>query len=167
MPKENITSNSACTLRFADKQDIPLILNFIKELASYENLLGEVEATEKRLKKHLFGQKKHAEVLFAEIEDEAVGFALFFHNFSTFLSKPGLYLEDLFVKPEYRKKGIGRKLLEHLAKIAVKRECGRFEWAVLNWNEPAIGFYESLDAKPMDNWTIYRLEGDALKKLAN
>ena len=152
-------------IRFAQKTDVKTILEFIKELASYENLLDEVVATEELLKEWIF-EKKKAEVLLLEVENKPVGFALFFHNFSTFLGKAGIYLEDLFVKKEYRGKGYGKALLKELAKIAVKRGCGRLEWSCLDWNKPSIDFYLSLSAKPMDEWTIYRLQGQDLTNFA-
>jgi GNAT superfamily N-acetyltransferase len=150
----------------ARPQDAPLILTLIKGLADYERLAHEVIATEDGLRATLFGPQPAAEVVIAYAGDEPVGFALFFHTFSTFLGKRGLYLEDLFVLPEWRGKGAGRALLAHLAKIAAERDCGRFEWAVLDWNEPAIGFYTSLGAKPMHEWTVFRVTGDDLRKLS-
>ena len=152
-------------IRFAQKTDVKTILEFIKELASYENLLDEVVATEELLKEWIF-EKKKAEVLLLEVENKPVGFALFFHNFSTFLGKAGIYLEDLFVKKEYRGKGYGKALLKELAKIAVKRGCGRLEWSCLDWNKPSVDFYLSLSAKPMTEWTIYRLQGEELSNFA-
>ena len=153
------------TFRYANEQDTGIILNFIKELATYENMLDEVVATEELLKEWLF-DKKAAEVLFALEEGKEVGFALFFHNFSTFLGRAGIYLEDLYVKPEYRGKGYGKALLKELARIAVERGCGRLEWSCLDWNQPSIDFYLSLDAKLMDEWTLYRAAGETLHKLA-
>jgi GNAT superfamily N-acetyltransferase len=150
----------------ATERDVPLILQLIKGLAVYEKLAHEVTATESGLRETLFGQRPAAEVIIGFTGDTPVGFALFFPNYSTFLGKPGLYLEDLFVLPEWRGHGFGRGLLTELAKIAVQRGCGRFEWSVLDWNEPAIGFYESLGAKLMDGWSIFRVTGDALTKLA-
>ena len=150
----------------ARERDVPLILDLIKGLAVYEKLADEVVATEDGLRESLFGGKPAAEVVIAYAGDEPVGFALFFHNFSTFLGRRGLYLEDLFVRPEWRGRGAGRALLTHLAKIAAERECGRFEWSVLDWNEPAINFYKSLGARPMDEWTVFRVTGDALSALA-
>ena len=152
-------------IREATKKDVPLILSLIKELAVYEKLLHEVVATEDQLTEILFGQKKYAEVLIAIYDNENAGFALFFHNFSTFLGKPGIYLEDLYVKPQLRGKGIGKSLLLSLVKLAKKRNCGRVEWAVLNWNEPSIKFYKSLGAKPMNQWTVYRLSEDEVNSL--
>lgn len=151
--------------RYANDQDTGIILDFIKELATYENMLDEVVATEELLKEWLF-DKKAAEVLFALEDGKEVGFALFFHNFSTFLGRAGIYLEDLYVKPEYRGKGYGKALLKELARIAVERGCGRLEWSCLDWNQPSIDFYLSLDAKPMDEWTLYRATGETLHKLA-
>lgn len=151
--------------RFANIEDVSKILFFIKELADYEKLLNEVVATEELLKKWIF-EKKKAEVIFILEDEKEVGFALFFHNFSTFLGRAGLYLEDLFVLPEYREKGYGKSLLKELAKIAIERGCGRLEWWCLDWNKPSIDFYLSLGAEAMEDWTVYRLTGDNLKKLA-
>ena len=153
------------TYRFAEEKDIAVILEFIKELAEYEKMLNDVVADEKLLKEWIFDKKK-AEVILAEVDGKNAGFALFFHNFSTFLGKAGIYLEDLFVKPEFRGKGIGKGLLKQLAKITVERGCGRLEWSCLDWNKPSIDFYISLDAKPMDEWTVYRLTGETLRKMA-
>jgi GNAT superfamily N-acetyltransferase len=153
-------------IEFAREKDVPEILKFIRALAKYEKLENEVTANEEILKQSLFGEKKYAEVIFLEEEEKRVGFALFFHNFSSFLGIPGLHLEDLFVLPEHRGKGYGKALLRHLAKIAIDRGCGRLEWCVLNWNKPAIDFYLSLGAKPMDEWTVQRVTGPALKYLA-
>lgn len=153
-------------IRNAGPEDVPLILTFIKELALYEKLSHAVVATEELLREHLFGANPKAEVVLAYYENKPVGFALFFHNFSTFVGRPGIYLEDLFVRESVRGKGIGKALLIHLAKIAVERNCGRFEWAVLDWNSPAIEFYKSLGAQPIDDWTIFRVAGDALIQLA-
>ncbi|MDZ7773968.1 MAG: GNAT family N-acetyltransferase [Balneolaceae bacterium] len=155
------------SIRFADEGDTPLVMRFIRELAAYEKLLDEVVADEQMLHAHLFGEQPRAEVLIGEEGGEPAGFALFFHTFSTFLGRPGLYLEDLYVRPECRGRGYGRALLGCLARLAVERGCGRLEWAVLNWNEPAIGFYESLDARPMDDWTVYRLTGEPLQRLSD
>lgn len=151
----------------AAADDVPLILDFIKGLAEYERLAREVEATEELLREALFGERPAAEVLIARLGGEPVGFALFFHNFSTFTGRRGIYLEDLFVRPEARGRGVGRALLARLARLARERECGRLEWAVLDWNEPAIRFYRSLGARPMDEWTVFRLAGDALARLAD
>jgi GNAT superfamily N-acetyltransferase len=148
------------------KKDIPTILKFIKLLAEYEKLPSEAKATAKQLEKTLFGKTKYAECVIAYNGKNPVGFALFFHNYSTWLGKPGLYLEDLFVKPEYRGKGYGKTLLKYLAKIAKERDCGRFEWSCLDWNRPSIEFYKKLGAKPMDEWTVYRVSGESLKRLA-
>ncbi len=153
-------------IRSATAQDVPIILDLIKQLAEYERLSDKVTATEQRLRDTLFGERSAAEVLLATLEGETVGFAVFFTNYSTFLAKPGLYLEDLFVKPHARGKGIGKGLLARLAKIAVERDCGRVDWQVLNWNEPSIRFYEALGAVPLSDWTTYRLTGEALGKLA-
>lgn len=153
------------SIRSATQQDVPLLLNFIKELADYEKLLHEVTATEAILEQTLFGDDPKAEVVFGYLEDEPIAFALFFHNFSTFLGKPGLYLEDLFVKPAHRGKGFGKRMLQHLATLAKARDCGRLEWWALDWNTPAVDFYKTLGAEPMDEWTVFRLTGDALEKL--
>ena len=155
------------TIRAAAVADVPVILDLIRALATYERAPNDVIATEEGLAEVLFGKKPAAEVLLAFENETAVGFAIFFHNFSTWLGRPGLYLEDLFVKPEHRGKGYGRALLIHLAKIARDRNCGRFEWAVLDWNEPAIQFYRKLGAKPMDEWTVFRLTRDGIAKLAD
>jgi len=154
------------SIRTATERDVPLILDLIRGLADYERLAHEVTATEATLRASLFGPRPSAEVLIAEAAGEPVGFALFFHNFSTFVGKHGIYLEDLFVKPEWRGKGVGRQLLVHLARLAVERDCGRLEWAVLDWNEPAIRFYRGLGAKPMHDWTVFRVAGDTLHQLA-
>jgi len=151
--------------RYATESDVSLILYFIKELAEYEKMLDEVVATEELFKEWLF-EKKKAEVIFVLEDDAEVGFALFFHNFSTFLGRAGIYLEDLFVKAEYRGKGYGKALLKKLAQIAVERGCGRLEWWCLDWNQPSIDFYLSLGAEPMSDWTTYRITGDTLKKMA-
>jgi GNAT superfamily N-acetyltransferase len=153
-------------IRIATEADVPLILSFIKELARYERLSDEVSATEDLLRESLFGERQGAEVMIGYREDEPASFALFFHNFSTFLGRPGIYLEDLYVKPELRGKGIGRAMLAYLAKLTKERDCGRLEWSVLNWNEPAIRLYKGIDAVPMDEWTVYRLTGEALDELA-
>ncbi len=151
--------------RYAKETDVALILDFIKGLAEYEKMLDEVIATEDLLKEWIF-EKKKAEVIFALEDGKEVGFALFFHNFSTFLGRAGIYLEDLFGKPEYRGKGYGKGLLKKLAQIAVERGCGRLEWWCLDWNKPSIDFYLSLGAEPMDEWTTYRIAGENLDKLA-
>ena len=153
------------SIRFAKREDTELILKFIKELADYEKLLHEVTADKETLENSLF-DKEMAEVIIGEYDGKAVGFALFFHNFSTFLGKAGIYLEDLYVRPEFRGRGFGKKLLSFLAELTVKRDCGRLEWWVLDWNKDSIDFYESLEAKAMDEWTVYRLTGSPLKKLA-
>ena len=153
------------TIRHAERSDVSVILRFIRELAAYENMLDEVVADEALLEEWIFDKQK-AEVLLAVVDGREVGFALFFHNFSTFLGRAGIYLEDLFVLPEYRGYGCGTALLKKLAAIAVERGCGRLEWSCLDWNEPSIGFYLSLGAKPMDEWTVYRVTGDALDELA-
>lgn len=152
------------TFRFAERKDVALILQFIKELADYEKLLHEVVATEELLEQWIFDKEK-AEVLFAMVDQEEVGFALFFHNFSTFLGRAGIYLEDLYVKPEYRGNGYGKAILKQLAKIAMERGCGRLEWWCLDWNKPSIDFYGSLGAEAMDEWTVYRITGDTLKEM--
>lgn len=151
--------------RYAEETDVALILHFIKELAEYEKMLDEVVATEELLKEWIF-EKKKAEVIFALEDDKEVGFALFFHNFSTFLGRSGIYLEDLYVKPDYRGKGYGKAILKKLAKIAIERGCGRLEWWCLDWNKPSIDFYLSLGAEPMSDWTVYRITGDTLQNLA-
>ena len=152
--------------RLAEEKDVPVILEFITELAVYENMLDDVVATEEILIESLF-KRKAAEVIIGEYNSEPVSFALFFHNFSTFLGKPGLYLEDLFVKPHMRGKGLGKETLKTLAKIALERDCGRFEWACLDWNEPSIKFYKSVGAVPNDEWTTYRVAGKSLENLSN
>ena len=152
--------------RFATPEDCEIILSFIRALADYEHMLDEVVATKELLQEWIF-EKKKAEVLFAMEDGKPVGFALFFHNFSTFLGRAGIYLEDLFVLPEYRGKGYGKGLLKQLARITIERGCGRLEWACLNWNQPSIDFYRSLGAVPMEDWTTYRVTGDTLRNLAN
>jgi GNAT superfamily N-acetyltransferase len=151
----------------ATERDLPLILHFIQDLAEYERLREHAVVTLEDLRRWLFGSQKAAEVVIGYVDDEPAGFALYFQNFSTFLGKPGLYLEDLFVLPAWRGRGLGRKLLVHLARIAVDRGYGRMEWSVLDWNESAIRFYRSIGAVPMDDWTVYRLGGDALDRLAD
>jgi len=153
-------------IRNANINDSATILGFIKELAEYENMSNDVVATEELLKQNIF-EKKLAEVIIAEFDSKPVGFALFFHNFSTFLGKGGIYLEDLYVQPAMRDKNIGKTLLSSLAKIAVDRDCGRLEWSCLNWNEPSIKFYKSQGAIPMDEWTVYRVTGNELNELAS
>jgi GNAT superfamily N-acetyltransferase len=157
----------ALTIRFATIDDTPLVLTLIRGLAEYERLAHEAVATEADISESLFAARPAAEVLIAETGGEAAGFALFFHNYSTFLGRRGLYLEDLFVFPAFRGRGIGRALMVRLAQIAVERNCGRFEWWVLDWNEPSIRFYESLGARAMSDWTVYRLAGAPLKQLAS
>jgi GNAT superfamily N-acetyltransferase len=154
------------TIRAATRGDAPTILRFVKELAAYEREPDAVKATEGDFERVLFGTRPYAEAVIAEGDGAPLGFALFFHNFSTWEGKPGVYLEDLYVTPEARGKGVGKLLLSHLAKIAVERDCARLEWSVLDWNEPAIDFYKSLGAVPMDEWTVNRLTGDALVNLA-
>ena len=158
-------SETPIRIERATERDVPLILELIQGLAVYEKLAHEVTATEAGLRETLFGARPAADVIIAYAGDTPAGFALFFPNYSTFLGKPGLYLEDLFVRPEYRGQGLGLALMKRLAQIAVERGCGRFEWSVLDWNEPAIGFYESLGAKLMDGWSIVRVNGDALTAL--
>ena len=159
-------SEPALRLRAATAADVPTILRLIRGLAEYERLLHECEATEAQLHATLFGERPQAEVVLAEWEGAPAGFALFFHNYSTFLARRGLYLEDLFVFPEFRGRGIGRALLVHLAGLAAERRCGRLEWAVLDWNEPAIRFYRKIGARGMDEWRVQRLSGEALATLA-
>jgi GNAT superfamily N-acetyltransferase len=153
-------------IRKAQPQDTPLICQLIRELAEYERLSHEVVVEEGRLREHLFGPRPFAQVLLAEDGGEVVGFAFYFYTYSTFLGRPGIYLEDLFVRPAHRGKGHGKALLIQLARIAVEQGCGRVEWSVLNWNEPAIRFYQSLEAKPMTEWTVYRLTGHSLQDRA-
>lgn len=154
------------SIRPATVADVPLVLELIEGLAEYERLRHECHATAELLHRALFGERPYAEVVIAERDGEAAGFALYFHNFSTFLTRPGIYLEDLFVRPEHRGHGVGRALLTHLARLALERGCGRLEWAVLDWNENAIGFYRKLGALAQDEWTVYRVSGDALTRLA-
>jgi GNAT superfamily N-acetyltransferase len=151
----------------ASPEDVPLILTFIHELATYEKLAHDVVATERDLHTALFGERPVIEAVIASLDDEPVGYALFFPTFSTFLGKPGLYLEDIYVRPAARGFGVGRKLLEHLARTTVERGWGRLEWSVLDWNEPSIAFYTKMGAKPMDEWTVFRLAGDKLRSLAS
>ncbi len=153
-------------IRAATEYDVSLILSLIKELAEYERLSHEVVATEENLCDSLFGERPVAEVLLGYLGDDPAGFALFFYNFSTFLGRPGIYLEDLYVRPECRGAGVGRALLVHIAGLARVRSCGRLEWSVLDWNEPAIGFYESVGASPVSGWKVYRVTGAALEELA-
>ena len=156
----------AITLRPTTRTDIPQILEFIRGLAEYEKLAHEAVATPALLETHLFGERPAAEVVIADVDGHPAGFALFFHSFSTFLGQPGLYLEDLFVLPRHRGLGIGKRLMVHLAQLAVARGCGRFEWSVLDWNEPAIRLYRSLGAVGLDEWTVQRVTGEALQTLA-
>jgi GNAT superfamily N-acetyltransferase len=153
-------------IRPATPADVPAVAALIRALAEYEKLADHVSFDEAKLADHLFGPRPYAECLIAEHAGEAVGFALFFHNYSTFLGKPGIYLEDLFVLPEHRGRGLGKGLLAAIGELAVQRDCGRIEWSVLDWNTPAIGFYESLGAKPVGGWTVYRLTGKAIAGLA-
>jgi GNAT superfamily N-acetyltransferase len=157
---------SELEIKQATIDDVPVILSFIHGLAEYEKLAHEVVATEEILRHTLFGQRPYAEVVIGYYQQQPVCFALFFHNFSTFLGRPGIYLEDLFVQPEFRGKGFGRTLLVYLARLTKERNCGRLEWSVLDWNEPAIRFYKSLGARPLDAWTMFRVTGEALDNLA-
>ena len=157
--------NAELNFRYAERNDVSLILKFIRELAAYEKMLDEVVADEATLEEWIFDKNK-AEVIFACLDGKEIGFAQFFHNFSTFLGRAGLYLEDLYVSPEYRGKGYGRAILKKLASIAVERKCGRLEWWCLDWNKPSIDFYLSLGAEPMSDWTVYRIAGETLKNLA-
>lgn len=159
-------ARASVVLRPAARADVPAILGFIRELADYERLADAVVADEAGLDEQLFGARPAAEVVIAEVDGAAVGFALFFHTFSTFLAKPGLYLEDLYVQPAARGLGVGRALMTHLAALALARGCGRFEWSVLDWNAPAIGFYRAIGAVGMDGWTVQRVDGDALRAIA-
>jgi GNAT superfamily N-acetyltransferase len=161
-----MTQSSALDISPATAADVPLILSLINDLAEYEKLRHESVATETSIHEALFGPKPHAEAVIARFDGEPAGFALFFHNFSTFLGKPGLYLEDLFVRPAYRGRAIGKSLLSHLASLAVQRNCGRFQWQVLDWNRPSRDFYESLGAQADPAWVNYRMSGDALRRLA-
>jgi GNAT superfamily N-acetyltransferase len=157
-----VPTEQQITIRPAVANDTRLILQLIRELAEFENLEHECKTSEAELQAHLFGPRPYAEVLIASLENQPVGFALFFHNYSTFLSKPGIYLEDLYVREAVRAHGVGTALLEAVRRLAVERDCGRFEWSVLNWNKRAIEFYEKMGARPMSEWTIYRLTGEAL-----
>lgn len=161
-----ITLASGAQLRFASATDVPAILGFICELADYEQLRHEVSATQETLSATLFGEQRYAEVILAEVDGQAVGMALFFHNYSTFLAQPGIHLEDLYVQPDYRGQGLGKALITWLAQLAVERDCGRLEWQVLDWNEPARRFYRSLGAKPLDGWLTKRVTGDTLTQMA-
>lgn len=161
-----MTQSPTVTIRPAHRGDVPTILALIRALAEYERLADQCRADAPSLEATLFGDRPAAEVLIAEVDGAAAGFALFFHNYSTFLARPGLYLEDLFVQPEHRGLGVGRRLMAELARIALARGCGRFEWSVLDWNAPAIGFYRRLGAIGMDGWTVQRVSGEALERLA-
>jgi GNAT superfamily N-acetyltransferase len=161
-----VNGSDSITIRAAQPGDAALILELIRALAEYEKLSHEVVATVEALDAHLFGERPYAEALIAEFDGTAVGFALYFHNYSTFLGRPGIYLEDLFVQPEQRGRGIGRRLLAQLAQIALARDCGRLEWAVLDWNAPAIAFYRSLGARQLNEWIGNRVTGEALRALA-
>ena len=160
------TSQPGVRLRFAQRRDAALVLSFIRELAEYEQLAHQVVADEDTLADSLFGEHPAAEVVIAEVDGEPAAFALFFHNYSTFLGRRGLYLEDLFVRPRFRGEGLGRLLMTFLARLALERGCGRLEWGVLDWNTDAIGFYRDLGATGMDEWTVQRISGDALQRLA-
>mgnify|MGYP003565214460 CR=1 FL=1 len=166
MPRPIQTKIIGFTLRFAVEEDVPIILEFIKELADYEKLSHKVVATEEGLRKSLFGESTVAEVLIAEYLTKPVGYCLFFHNFSTFLGRPGLYIEDIYVRLEHRGQGFGKSILAYLANLAVERDCGRIEWSVLDWNINAINFYNDLGANAMDGWTVYRITEEALTKLS-
>ena len=161
-----IARTMAFEIREANESDVPQIHQFIRDLADYEQLAHVVVATDEQLRATLFGDSRYAEVIIADEDGTPVGFALFFHNYSTFLAQPGIYLEDLFVKPDYRGRGYGKALLARLAQIARERKCGRIDWAVLDWNEPSIAFYESLGARKMDEWHTFRLTGPSLDRLA-
>jgi len=161
----NFQFDEHITLRFAEEKDIVLILEFIRGLAEYEHLLDIVEIKEADLKKYLF-EKKLIEVIIGEYDEVPAGFALFFHNFSTFLGKPGIFIEDIFVKPEYRNRGLGKIFFSYIAKIAAERSCGRLEWSCLDWNKPSIEFYEKQGAQRLDEWTTYRITGDGIERLA-
>ena len=163
----SVRMTSPISIRSATKEDVPLIIVFIRKLSEYERLAHQVEATEEVLRSSLFGPTPRAEVLLAFAGEQPAGFALFFHNFSTFVGRSGLYLEDIYVNEEFRGRGIGRALFARLAEIALERDCRRFEWAVLDWNESAIRFYEALGAEPMSDWRIYRLSGEPLKRLGS
>lgn len=158
--------NGKIGIRSATAADAPVILQFIRELAAYEKLSHEVTATEDLLRRNLFAENSKAEVLLAGLDGVEAGFAVFFHNFSTFMGKPGIYLEDLYVRPELRGRGCGKAMMIHLARLAMKRDCGRFEWSVLDWNKPSLDFYHSIGAQPMSEWTVQRLTGHALAALA-
>jgi GNAT superfamily N-acetyltransferase len=163
-PTDRFTVDEHTVLRFAGEDDASLLLEFIRSLAEYEDLLDQVEATEEGLRRTVFREKR-AEVIIGEYDGDPVGFALFFHNYSTFTGKPGVYIEDIFVKPEYRGRGLGKALLRFIAGIAAERNCGRLEWACLDWNEPSVAFYKSQGARPLTEWTTYRVAGDTLREL--
>lgn len=163
----NSTGIADFTIKPATKKDVPVILTFIKKLADYERLSHEVVATEELLQRTLFGQHRTAEVAIGYFRSEPIAFVLFFHNFSTFLGRPGIYIEDLFVDESFRRRGFGGALLTHVAKLAATRDCGRLEWSVLDWNEPAINFYRKLGAVPMKEWTVFRITGENLRRLAD
>lgn len=160
------TDTPGFQIKSATQSDVPVILAFIKKLAEYERLSHQVVATEELLRETLFGERRTAEVAIGYLETKAVGFVLFFHNYSTFLGKPGLYIEDLFIDEDYRRRGYGRALLLHVARLAKERGCGRLEWAVLDWNQPAIDFYKKLGALPMSEWTVFRVTAKSLDELA-
>jgi GNAT superfamily N-acetyltransferase len=160
------TDTPGFQIKSATESDVPVILAFIKKLAHYERLSHEVTATEDRLRKTLFGVQRTAEVAIGYLETNPVGFVLFFHNYSTFLGKPGIYIEDLFIDENYRRRGYGRSLLLYVARLAKERDCGRLEWSVLDWNQPAIDFYKKLGAGPLSEWTVFRLTGRSLDELA-
>lgn len=159
-------TNNALSIRLATIEDVPIILEFIRGLADYEKLSGEVTATEELLRESLFGARPAAEVVMGAVAGVPAGFAVFFTTFSTFLGRPGLYLEDLFVLPRFRGQGLGEAMLRHLSRIAAERGCGRFEWSVLDWNDPAIRFYRKVGARPLDEWTVFRLDRDGIRRLA-
>jgi GNAT superfamily N-acetyltransferase len=163
---KGVASASGFSIRPAGPEDAELLVNLVRELAAYEKLEHQARATPDAFRRHLFGPRPAAEAAVAELEGEPVGFALWFNTFSTFRGEPGLYLEDIFVKPSYRGRGIGKALLAAVARQAVERGCGRLEWSVLDWNSPAIGFYRSLGARPMDEWTVYRIDDGPLRRLA-
>ncbi len=162
-----VTNGDRCQIRFATTSDVPRILNFIRQLAEYERMADRVVADENVLRESLFGPHPAAEVLLCEVDGRPVGFALFFHNYSTFLGRAGIYLEDLFVEPDFRGRGFGRALMQRVAQLAVQRNCCRLEWAVLDWNRPAIDFYKALSAEAMSDWTVFRLSSTALNNLAD
>ena len=160
-------SHSRVCARSATPDDVGLLLELIRGLAAYENLSHELKLDEGRLREHLFGARPYVEVLIGELEGRSVGYALYFHTYSTFLTKPGIWLEDLYVQPEFRGQGVGRALLRRLAAVAVERDCGRLEWSVLDWNAPAIAFYRAIGARPVEGWTTYRLTDEALSRFAD